>query len=44
MPAKAYLATVAVLAVLMANTAADAPLIIGILEERPSGDWGASLS
>ena len=33
---------VAVLAGIMANAAAAAPLIIGILEERPSGDWGSS--
>jgi hypothetical protein len=43
MPTKAYFATFVVLVYLMANMAVAAPLIIGILEERPSGDWGSAL-
>lgn len=43
MRATAYFATIALLVGLMANSAVAAPLIIGILEERPSGDWGSPL-
>jgi hypothetical protein len=43
MRVKAYFATVAMLASLIANTAVAAPLVIGILEERLNGDWGSPL-
>jgi hypothetical protein len=43
MRAKAYFVNLVMLAGLIANTAVAAPLIIGILEERLSGDWGSPL-
>ena len=43
MHAQAFGAVVAALVGLMANAAMAAPIILGILEERLSGDWGSPL-